>query len=139
VSKAKRGGFDFAFRFRIKLHLDDLKVINYIRDKMNCGNIEISNINNTALFYIRRSKDLNERLFPIFDSFTLNTTKFLDYLVFKEIFTLYKQTRLAQRQRSEKHLTPEDLNYIDNIRVGCNKSRTNFLMPASHTITITPY
>lgn len=73
--------------------MDDLKVIKHIRDKMNCGNIEISSINNSALFYIRRSKDLDERLFPIFDAFTLNTTKFLDYLVFKEVFTLYKQKK----------------------------------------------
>lgn len=98
---------------------------------MNCGNIEISNTSNSALFYIRRSTDLVERLFPIFDTFPLNTSKFLDYLAFKEIFTLAKQKK--------KHLTPEDLDFINKIIAGCNKSRTEFSMPTSHTVTITPY
>lgn len=86
--------------------------------------------NNSALFYIRRSQNLIENLFPIFNAFTLNTTKFLDYLVFKEVFTLTKQKK--------KHLTLEGLNYIEQIKVGCNNSRTKFLMPDSHTIIITP-
>jgi hypothetical protein len=129
-SRSKRGGFNFGFRYRIKLHLDDLGVLKYIKNKLNCGNIEVSSINNCALFYISKSQNLIEKLFPIFDAFTLNTTKFLDYLVFKEIFTLTKQ---------KKHLTLEDLNYIDQKIVECNRSRTNFLMPDSHTIIITPY
>ena len=36
-SKSKRGGFNFGFRYKIKLHLDDLEVLKYIKNKINCG------------------------------------------------------------------------------------------------------
>lgn len=82
------------------------------------------------MFYISGSNYLIENLLPIFDVYSLNTTKFLDYLVFKEVLTLYKQ---------KKHLTLEGLAYIKNLLTTINQSRTDFKMPAYHKINITPY
>ena len=70
------------------------------------------------------------KLFPIFDNFPLNTTKHLDFLVFKKVLELYK---------NKMHLTNTGLELIDTLLSNFNKKRTNFTMPIEHKISITPY
>lgn len=107
-----------------------MEVIKYIHERLGCGKIEISKDKISALICVSDSKSLVEKVFPIFDTVSLNTTKMLDYLVFKKVFTQCKQ---------KKHLTPEGLDYITKLINSYNKSRTDFTMPSTHTLTITPY
>ena len=80
----------FQFMFRIELHKDDIHVLYFIKEKLGCGHVTSSKTRNSASFYITKSEDLINKLFPIFENFPLNTTKHLDFVVFKKVLKLYK-------------------------------------------------
>lgn len=128
IRKDKRKGINFAFK--IELHIDDLKVLHFIKNKLNCGKVNLSNTRNSASYSITGTKDLITTLIPIFDEFTLNTTKYLDFLCFKEIISLYL---------TKKHLNDEGMNHIKDLLNNFNKKRTNFTLPQNHQINITSY
>jgi len=118
------------FLFRIELHIDDIQVLNIIRERLGCGVVTQSKTKNSAYLIISGTNDIINILFPIFEEFPLNTTKYLDYLVFKKVLELYK---------NKVHLTETGMKIIGNLLSGYNKNRTNFIMPAEHQINITPY
>jgi hypothetical protein len=64
----------------IGLHIDDIKVLEFIKNMLGCGHITINNTNTSCYFSITNPQDLISILFPILDKFHLNTTKYLDYL-----------------------------------------------------------
>jgi len=101
----------FSFKFSIGLHIDDLNVLNYIKDKLSFGNIYISN--NTCHFNVTKKDDIL-KLINIFDIYLLNSTKRFDYLDFKKAYYLYKD-------RDE--LTLELTNQILDIKSNMNNSR----------------
>jgi hypothetical protein len=72
--------------FQIGLHLDDLPLLLALKNKLQCGYITI-NHKEAKGNYVLSSQ---EGLFwlPIFDSFNLNTTQYLDYLAFREVVIL---------------------------------------------------
>ena len=118
------------FSFRIELHLDDLKILEAIKNRLKCGNVTVySNDNrNSALFRVSDSESIKNKIIPIFDLFHLNTTKQLDFLAFKEAFFLFL---------NKEHLTPEGRDNIINLKKNYNNNRTNFVL--SNKINITPY
>lgn len=101
----------FSFKFSIGLHIDDLNVLNNIKDKLGFGNIYISN--NTCHFNVTRKDDIL-KLINIFDIYLLNSTKRFDYLDFKKAYYLYKD-------RDE--LTQELTNQILYIKSNMNNSQ----------------
>lgn len=101
----------FSFKFSIGLHIDDLNVLNNIKDKLGFGNIYISN--NTCHFNVTRKDDIL-KLINIFDIYLLNSTKRFDYLDFKKAYYLYED-------RDE--LTQELTNQILYIKSNMNNSR----------------
>ena len=70
------------FVFAIKLHIDDLGVLEYIKNRLNCGTIIIGD-DNSAQFYLTKISDISTILIPLFENFPLNGVKYLDYLSFK--------------------------------------------------------
>jgi hypothetical protein len=78
----------FNFRFTIGLHIDDKPLLEKIKSNLGCVKI-VNNKNNTASnFFITNTTEIKSILFSIFYSFPLNTTKYLDYLNFKEALLL---------------------------------------------------
>ncbi len=71
--------------FQIGLHLDDLPLLNLLKAKLNCGYITLYSNKAKANFVISDQSALLGILIPLFDSFQLNTTKYLDYLAFREV------------------------------------------------------
>lgn len=120
----------FEFLFRIYLHLDDLKALEYIKSNLNCGIIKKDR--NTYVFIISSFDDIKFKLLPIFDTYNLNGIKHLDYLSFKEAFILYTN-------RSVKADNPDLIDQILNLKNSMNDQRKNFLMPKEHSIKITDY
>lgn len=110
--------------------VEDIQVLQFFHKRLGCGTVVPSKTRSSALFRITGPIDLINNLFPLFDTYFLNTTKFLNYLVFKEILILYK---------NKKHLTFEGMAHIKNLLGNYNRSRTDFKMPAYHKINITPY
>ena len=72
------------FTFRIALHQDDLAVLKLLQNRFNTGTITKSL--NMYIYTIGRGEAFESVLFPILDIFPLNTSKNLDYLIFKKAY-----------------------------------------------------
>ena len=117
------------FVFKIKLHIDDLGVLEFIKNRLNCGTVIIGK-DNSAQFYLTKISDINTILIPLFEKFPLNGIKYLDYLCFKEGVSLKLNDSVPK---------DEQLRLITSLKNSMNTRRVNFEMPDSHTIRITPY
>lgn len=115
--------------FRIALHLDDRKVLEHIKETLNCGRLNTER--NTLVFSISRLSDIETILIPLFEQFSLNTIKHLDYLDFKKAFFLFKH-----RKDGVSNLQDVYSNII-NLKNGMNDKRINFVLPEFHSIRIT--
>jgi hypothetical protein len=116
------------FYFGIKLHIDDIGVLEYIKNRLNCGLIAVEK--NTAKYYLTRINDINDILIPLFEKFPLNGVKYLDYLSFKEGVSIKLNSSLSKDEQFKR---------ISSLKNGMNTRRVNFEMGESHTIRITPY
>lgn len=122
----------FNFNFRIGLHIDDLPLLNFIKNRLGCGKIIINKQKDSASFSITDTQDLKSILFPILDKFSLNTTKYLDYLSFKEALILNARFKMDINSRER------DINKIISLKESMNRKRIDYLLPLDH-IKITSY
>ena len=123
----------FNFRFSIGLHIDDRPLLLFIKKNLGCGNV-INNKENTVSFLnISNKSDIKKVLFPIFDSFPLNTTKYLDYLSFKEALLLNLSSKYEDKNSQQKYIDK-----ILDLKHNMNKNRKVYNLPENH-IKITSY
>lgn len=104
----------FNFKFSIGLHIDDLPVLNYIKDKLGFGNIYVYKTN--CYYNVTRKEDIL-KIISIFDIYGLNSSKRLDYLDLKKAFYLYND---------RTNLSKELINQILELKNSMNTQRTNF-------------
>jgi hypothetical protein len=116
----------FSFMFNIELHKDDVNVLKYIKAILGVGNIRI--YNDKCVFTVSNKEGIL-KLIKLFDKYNLNTTKYLDYIDFKEAFLLY--------HNREGKLTKELTEQILKLKDSMNSKRSNFTMPSTHVIAIT--
>jgi hypothetical protein len=113
------------------LHIDDIKVLYYIRDTLQIGEVCTRDKISQAKFIVRSQKEVKVIL-DIFSSNPLNSTKHLNFLAFKQAYTLYvNRDRIIVRKELKT--------IIDNIKNEMNSKRSNNDMPEDHKIKITPY
>ena len=126
--KKEVSGFEFVFR--IALHQDNRKALEYIKYTLGgCGRLNTER--NTLVFSISKLSDIETILIPLFDEFPLNTTKHLDYLNFKKAFFMFKNRKYSK-------LNLQDLySIIIKLKDSMNDKRINFVLPESHNIRIT--
>ena len=117
------------FRFTIELHIDDKNTLDTIKEKLNIGN-DISVYGNSCKFTVTHPKDIC-KLLEIFDTYNLNTTKYLDYLDFKEAFKFYNETIKTVSDGDDKMF-----NRLLDIKNGMNSNRTNSHFPLKFRIAI---
>lgn len=115
-----------SFNFTIGLHIDDRGVLEFIKNRLNCGNVFTSE--NAATFFVTKISDIQNILIPIYEEFPLNGQKYLDYLAFKEAISIKLD-----------YLNSDKLYLIIRIKSKMNTTRTEFEFPSSHTVRITPY
>lgn len=106
----------FSFIFSIELHIDDLHTLEYIKNKLGLGNIRIHK--DKYIFAVSDKQGVYE-LISIFDKYNLNTTKYLDYLKFKEAFILYHERSRDIKVTKSKYLIQNLL----ELKGSMNKSR----------------
>ena len=104
------------FRFSIGLHIDDLFVLNFIKNKLSFGNIYTYKKN---CFYNVTKKEDILKLISIFDVYHLNSTEQLNCSDWKKAYYLYNE-----RTKLSKELIIQ----IQNIKKNINTQRTNFKM-----------
>lgn len=86
--------------FQIGLHEKDLAVLEFIKNKLNCGSI--SKTNGKCNFFISDQKSILDVVLPIFDSVELKSSKYFQYLVFKKAADLLiNKEHLTLRGRIE--------------------------------------
>lgn len=76
----------FILKFTIGFHIDDEYVLNFLKNKLGFG--LVYHYKNTVSFTVTKKVDIL-KLIDIFDKYTLNTSKFLDFIEFKIAFTKY--------------------------------------------------
>jgi hypothetical protein len=81
--------------FQIDLHIDDLSLLEYIKDKLNCGHISISG--SKCNFFVNDKASLIQIISPFFNIIKLNSSKFYHFLIFEKAINLIKE---------KKHLSP---------------------------------
>lgn len=103
-----------SFIFKIALHIDDIKSLYIIQERLGIGNITINK--NMCIFTVSNKEGII-KLINIFDTYILNTSKYLDYQNFKEAFILNSNKNLSDVIVKNKILALKD---------NMNKKRTNF-------------
>lgn len=127
--KDKQGNLrSFEFVFVIGLHKDDLDVLTKLQSTLSLGRVTLHKTKCT--FVVNRQEDI-KKLISIFDHYNLNTTKYLDFMVFKKAFNLY-----IQRDGS---LTQQLIDELFTLKNEINTSRIDFKMPSNHEIKINRY
>nr|AVD96818.1 double-motif LAGLIDADG homing endonuclease [Ophiostoma novo-ulmi subsp. novo-ulmi] len=126
----KNKGNSFEFRFSIGLHIDDVKVLEYIYNNLLIGKVKINTKENIATYNII-AKDEIAIIVNLFTIFSLNSTKHLNFLVFQKAFQLYLNWGSEDRD--------ELVREIEELRLNMNSKRLDFVMPDEHKVTITPY
>lgn len=85
---------------------------------------------NAAYYRVGGVNQLTDIIFPIFDRFHLNGTKYLDYLAFKQAVFIYKDNTVLPEQKLES---------INSLKNSMNLKRIIFKYPSDHSICVTPY
>jgi len=119
-------GNTFTFRFIIKLHVDDVNLLNFIRNSLgDIGNVTTEG--SVANYKVSSQKEI-KLIIEIFTKYYLNSSKHLDFLAFRRAYELYT---------SSNSKTPELAKEINMLKDSMNKKRTNFDREKSHKIYIT--
>jgi hypothetical protein len=113
--------------FKISLHRDDEEVLRYIKDKLGFGGVRL--YKDECIFNVTDQKGI-ALLISIFDKYNLNTSKYLDYLDFKEAFLFYINR--------DKSLNPSAVkDRILEFKNKMNTNRVHFYRPENSKILIT--
>nr|YP_008474805.1 hypothetical protein [Ogataea polymorpha]AGS44034.1 hypothetical protein [Ogataea polymorpha] len=81
------------FSFKVTQKYTSIEILNNLKNYFKIGNIFIDNRKTEGMKYvIQNIKDIEKVVIPFFDENPLTTSKQLDFVDFKEIFILYKNT-----------------------------------------------
>jgi hypothetical protein len=109
-----RTGDTFAFRFLIKLHIDDKPVLDTIQKTLGLG--RVTTYKSSATYAITSQKEIKSIL-DIFTKYNLNTTKHLNFLSFKKAFEIYTGSKIKNSNLIQE---------IASIKSSMNTKRTVF-------------
>jgi len=118
----------YLFKFQIHLHIDDIEVLYFIQKTLGVGRVSPNGVA-SAIFRVRKQEDV-AKIIDIFSKYPLNTFKFLNFLDFKRGFEIYT---------SSKQKTSKIIQEVETIRCNMNSQRSNFSLPVSYKVRITPY
>lgn len=74
--------------YQIDVHINDILVLEYIRNKLNCG--YISKSTNRCNYFVNDQKSLINIISPIFKYTELKSSKYSQYLIFEKTLNLVK-------------------------------------------------
>jgi hypothetical protein len=115
--------------FTLCLHIDETPLIKYIAERLGVGTFSLRE---SSVNYTISSKQDIPVIFGILDKTPLNTSKNLNYMMFRQAYDLYFN-------RKSTNITPELLQEILALKEKMNKNRVEFKQPIDHVIHITPY
>lgn len=93
--------------FGIKLRLDDMAILQKVRQCLRCGTIRINkpkgNGKPQASFRVRDTVDLVQKVIPFFDKFPLRAKKARDYAIWREAVILLGKVKGRKVERRGCH------------------------------------
>jgi len=99
--------------FQVYQHRDNRFILELFKRVLNCGYIVEKDSKKTVLVYVvDRMRDLKEKILPFFERYRLITSKYEDFLKFREVIL---------RMSRKEHLTREGLRKIVAIACRMNK------------------
>ena len=81
------------FRFKICLHIDDLEVLNTIKSHLKVGRVELESSRNRCSFIVSDYDAIKNVICSIFNTFSLHTSKRLDFENFYEAVMIKKKKK----------------------------------------------
>ena len=97
--------------FSISLNMKDVKLLEQIRNILNCGAVRRSKKDDCYKYEVRMLNDLNEKVIPHFNTYPLQGAKRSDFEKFAQVCKMMK----ANLHRSKEHLPNLiDLSYSIN-------------------------
>jgi LAGLIDADG endonuclease len=89
----------WSLTFKISQNIYNLRVLYFIKNQLKAGSIYIEKKRNHAHFRIRDKKLLDSVIFPIFDKYSLLTTKQFNYIKFKEAHAILSNNYLTKLEK----------------------------------------
>lgn len=116
VYKNQKSKFKRSVRleFTIKMLENETKLLSMVKSFFNCGKLWHYPKDNSVRFRIQDISSIKNKVIPHFLKYPLRGTKYLDFLVFKEVFNIIE---------NKDHLTDEGLNKLYILSKSMNKSR----------------
>lgn len=109
----------WSLAFQIGQNTYNLRVLHFIKKQLKIGSIFIEKDGNMAVFRIRDRKSLENIIFPIFDKYSLLTTKQFNYEKFKKSHAVLSNIVLTKLEK--------DLRLFEILN---SKPSLNFVSPA---------
>jgi LAGLIDADG endonuclease/Cytochrome C and Quinol oxidase polypeptide I len=91
----------WSLTFKISQHEYNIRILNFIKSQLGIGNINKEIKTKMVNYRIRDRKKLNDVIFPIFNKYPLLTSKYFNYLKFKEAYRILEDTTLTKTQKDE--------------------------------------
>lgn len=116
----RKVGYNVKIFFLINLHLKDLILLKSIESFLGVGCVYIKKPGNIATYMVQ-SKDELEIIIKHFNNYPLISSKFADFLLFKQAFEVFK---------NKEHLTPTGLRNIVAIKASANRGLSEKIQAA---------
>lgn len=91
----------WSLTFKLSQHEYNMRLLYFIKTQLGIGNINKEMKTKMVNYWIRDRKKLVEVIFPIFDNYLLLTSKYFNYLIFKEAYKILEDVNLTKTQRNE--------------------------------------
>lgn len=110
----KKGKFKWSLFFKIGQSSYNLRMLYFIKKELGYGSVYIESKTNMADFRIRDINTINKILFPIFDKYSLLTSKYFDYLKFKEAYDILINPNIDKKEKNNLLLILKNKRRPDN-------------------------
>jgi len=91
----------WSLTFKLSQHEYNMRLLYFIKSQIGVGNINKETTTKMVNYRIRDRKKLVEVIFPIFDSYPLLTSKYFNYLKFKEAYRILEDNNLTKTLKDE--------------------------------------
>ena len=100
--------------FKIGQSSYNLRALYFIKKKLGFGSIYIESKSKMANFFIRDRKVIEKIIFPIFDKYPLLTSKYFDYIKFKNAHSILIDPLLSKEEKNKLILLLKNESKSDN-------------------------
>jgi len=91
---------NWTFTFKVSQSNYNLRLLYHIKNIIGVGSVSVTQDETNAEFRVRNIQHIIDYLLPIFDSFPLLTSKYFNYIKFKEAILIYNDNTLTKEDKN---------------------------------------